>query len=44
MSDHLKDELRQRYLARAILFWKCTKDSKFAKLQQLARSAAWMTV
>ena len=44
MPDHLRDELRQRYLARAILFWKCTKDSKFAKLQQLARSAAWMNL
>ncbi len=41
MPDLIKSELRQRYLSRALLFWKCARDAKFAKLQRLARTAAW---
>lgn len=41
MSEHIKAELRQRYLSRALLFWKFARDAKFAKLQHLARTAAW---
>jgi len=44
MPDHLLDELRERHAARSLLFWKLVKDSKFAKLQQLARNAEWQNL
>ena len=44
MPDHVLDELRERYAARSLLFWKLVKDSKFAKLQQLARNAEWQNL
>lgn len=34
-------ELAERYLKRASLFWKFSRDAKFAKWQREARSASW---
>jgi hypothetical protein len=33
--------LTDRYLKRASLFWKFSRDAKFAKWQREARSASW---
>ena len=41
MADFVHSELTERYLKRAALFWKFTRDAKLARLQKEARSAAW---
>jgi hypothetical protein len=44
MPDLVHDELTERYLKRARLFWKFARDAKFAKWQREARSAAWQSL
>lgn len=41
MRDLVHNELTERYLKRAALFWKFTRDAKLARLQKEARSASW---
>ena len=41
MSEHLETELLDRYLKRSSLFWKFSRDARFANWQKQARSAAW---
>jgi len=44
MPDHLQSELVERYLARSALFWKFSRDAKFARWQKEARNAAWKSL
>ncbi len=41
MPNLIHSELTDRYLKRASLFWKFSRDAKFAKWQREARSASW---
>jgi hypothetical protein len=41
MAKFVQNELTERYLKRAALFWKFTRDAKLARLQKEARSASW---
>jgi XcyI restriction endonuclease len=41
MAAFVHNELTERYLKRAALFWKFTRDAKLAHLQKEARSASW---
>lgn len=41
MAEFVQNELTERYLKRAALFWKFTRDAKLAALQKEARSASW---
>jgi len=41
MAKFVHNELTERYLKRAALFWKFTRDAKLARLQKEARSASW---
>jgi hypothetical protein len=41
MAEFVHNELTERYLRRAALFWKFTRDAKLAQLQKEARSASW---
>ena len=41
MAKFVHNELTERYLKRAALFWKFTRDAKLAALQKEARSASW---
>lgn len=41
MAEFVQNELTDRYLRRAALFWKFTRDAKLAQLQKQARSASW---
>jgi len=44
MTDHLQNELVERYLRRSALFWKFSRDAKFARWQKEARNAAWKSL
>lgn len=41
MADFLQNELVQRYLKRSALFWKFSREVRFARWQKEARSASW---
>lgn len=44
MKNHLRGELLDRYLKRSALFWKFSRDAKFARWQKESRNAAWKSL
>ena len=44
MADFLQNELVQRYLKRSALFWKFSREARFARWQKDVRAAAWKTL
>ena len=40
MPDHFQTELIERYLQRSALFWKFSRDAKFARWQKEARNVS----